>query len=326
VVSFDATYTPTSPRSLGGLTVFLDLNGDGLLDAGDPSTTTAADGSYSFSGEPAGTYLVDLLPTVGLATLDPVGGEGAVNIGAGGTATQNFRVILYSPVGPIPVTPLGTSIYGSGNTDANTAYVHGLYEVILFRAPEPAGLALYVGELNQGVSRATVAFQIINSPEHRLDQVTYYYQTYLGRNPDPAAEGYVAFLENGGSERQVVEMLVTSPEYQAKHASNTDFITDLANKILGGSNSAIVNFWNSALNSGTTRLEMATEFINSDASANLEVTGFFAEYLHEFSPTDNIWVQFAETGTEALGQIAADILADPIAQTFYNNGAATVGS
>jgi hypothetical protein len=37
-------------------------------------------------------------------------------------------------------------------------------------------------------------------------------------------------------------------------------------------------------------------------------------------------VQFAETGTEALGQIAADILADPIAQTFYNNGAATVGS
>ncbi|HUG89238.1 MAG TPA: ice-binding family protein, partial [Planctomycetaceae bacterium] len=43
---------------LPGLTVFLDTNGNGSLDAGEKQTTTDADGSYSFTGLNAGTYLV----------------------------------------------------------------------------------------------------------------------------------------------------------------------------------------------------------------------------------------------------------------------------
>ncbi|WP_452225826.1 SdrD B-like domain-containing protein, partial [Lacinutrix cladophorae] len=35
--------------------VFADLDGDGVLDAGEPTGTTAADGTYTIDGVPAGT-------------------------------------------------------------------------------------------------------------------------------------------------------------------------------------------------------------------------------------------------------------------------------
>ena len=41
---------PGAEPGLPGVTVFLDLDQDGRLDEGEPSTVTAADGSYSFTG------------------------------------------------------------------------------------------------------------------------------------------------------------------------------------------------------------------------------------------------------------------------------------
>ncbi|WP_452232095.1 hypothetical protein, partial [Lacinutrix sp. MEBiC02595] len=37
------------------VTVFADLDGDGVLDAGEPTATTATDGTYTTGGVPAGT-------------------------------------------------------------------------------------------------------------------------------------------------------------------------------------------------------------------------------------------------------------------------------
>ncbi|MGD1278787.1 MAG: hypothetical protein ABR964_16360 [Tepidisphaeraceae bacterium] len=49
---------------LAGRTVYLDLNNNGTWDAGEPTTTTAADGSYTFDNLGAGTYHVgEVLPT-----------------------------------------------------------------------------------------------------------------------------------------------------------------------------------------------------------------------------------------------------------------------
>jgi hypothetical protein len=45
-------------NGLSGWTIFLDTNGDGDLDGGEPSTTTGGDGSYSFVGLSVGTYKV----------------------------------------------------------------------------------------------------------------------------------------------------------------------------------------------------------------------------------------------------------------------------
>ena len=47
-----------SELGLAGWTIFLDGNGNGTLDAGETSTVTASDGSYSFTGLAAGNYVV----------------------------------------------------------------------------------------------------------------------------------------------------------------------------------------------------------------------------------------------------------------------------
>jgi hypothetical protein len=43
---------------LPGVTVFLDLNNNGIVDFGEPTTTSNANGEYSFTGLQAGTYIV----------------------------------------------------------------------------------------------------------------------------------------------------------------------------------------------------------------------------------------------------------------------------
>ena len=49
-----------------GVTLFLDTNGNGVLDNGELSDVTDSDGNYSFIGVPAGTYtLVEVLPEEG---------------------------------------------------------------------------------------------------------------------------------------------------------------------------------------------------------------------------------------------------------------------
>jgi hypothetical protein len=54
---------PAGNPGLAGWTVFLDLNNDGKLDSGDPSTTTDANGNYTFANLPTQTYLVrEILP------------------------------------------------------------------------------------------------------------------------------------------------------------------------------------------------------------------------------------------------------------------------
>jgi hypothetical protein len=43
---------------VGGSTIFIDLDRDGLQDAGEPTTSTQSDGSYAFSGLTPGAYVV----------------------------------------------------------------------------------------------------------------------------------------------------------------------------------------------------------------------------------------------------------------------------
>jgi subtilisin family serine protease len=60
---------------LAGFTVFVDLDRDGLQDRAEPSTTTAADGTYvlrNYSG--AGTYQVRVVPQTGYSQTTPASG------------------------------------------------------------------------------------------------------------------------------------------------------------------------------------------------------------------------------------------------------------
>lgn len=76
----DGSYTPGDP-GLGGITVFLDVNGTGQLDAGDKQTITDSHGAYQIGGLTTGTYIVlQNLPTgvkqvAGPTSVDVIGGQ-----------------------------------------------------------------------------------------------------------------------------------------------------------------------------------------------------------------------------------------------------------
>jgi hypothetical protein len=65
---------------LSGQTVFLDTNDNGILDSGETSTTTDAQGAYSFADLAAGTYHVVQIPSSGEQVLEPAGSGGTQSV------------------------------------------------------------------------------------------------------------------------------------------------------------------------------------------------------------------------------------------------------
>ncbi|HYO09278.1 MAG TPA: carbohydrate-binding protein [Tepidisphaeraceae bacterium] len=80
---------------VGGLTVFLDADGDALLDAGEASTTSSAAAGYSFASVPAGTYTVRVLAGLGYVQAAAL----AVVVSGGGSATSNAGVERHAYAG-----------------------------------------------------------------------------------------------------------------------------------------------------------------------------------------------------------------------------------
>ena len=64
-------WTPTD-RPLAGVTVYIDLNGNGQLDPRDPRTTTNANGAYHFDGLAPGSYLVAQVVAPGARQAFPI--------------------------------------------------------------------------------------------------------------------------------------------------------------------------------------------------------------------------------------------------------------
>jgi hypothetical protein len=74
-----------------GWTVFLDLNHSGVLDSGDVTNVTDANGNYRFFQLPAGTYIVRAAPVATWKPTFPGSGAKTVTLSAGGTASnKNF--------------------------------------------------------------------------------------------------------------------------------------------------------------------------------------------------------------------------------------------
>ena len=81
----------TTRPGQAGNTVYIDINGNGRLDPGEPSAVTSSDGYYSFSGLPSGTYEVRLVPEPGRRLTTPGNGTYTVTVAPGQPAADvNF--------------------------------------------------------------------------------------------------------------------------------------------------------------------------------------------------------------------------------------------
>ena len=91
---WDADKSPYESKwevKLSGWTIYLDNNNNGVLDAGDTSTTTDSHGAYKFTGLVAGTYHVHEVQQAGWVGITPVSGVYNVTLTAGGKVkNENF--------------------------------------------------------------------------------------------------------------------------------------------------------------------------------------------------------------------------------------------
>src|SRR5262249_22653456 len=119
---------------------------------------------------------------------------------------------------------LGSTIVdaASGTLLARAAFVTGLYHNLLNRAPDDAGMGVWVRQLEMGMSRLDVAAAFWRSPEHRTIEVDYFYNTFLRRSADAGGRAaWVNALLNGSTERDILGAILASDEYAARAGSDS---------------------------------------------------------------------------------------------------------
>jgi hypothetical protein len=155
-------------------------------------------------------------------------------------------------------------------TQTPTQLVTSLYQGLLGRLPEAAGLASWTGELAQGVSAGNVAIGIADSPEAKAHLasttaqvfvsnaagtlVHELYETGLGREVERAVLPSYQAAYRTETPAQIAAGIAASPEFLADHGSQTNaaFVTTLYQDGLGRTpDPAGLASWTTALNSGT---------------------------------------------------------------------------
>ena len=221
----------------------------------------------------------------------------ATEDGAGGlTSSESFSITVASTI----------------PHDPTSLYVASLYQNVLGRQPEPAGLALFTTDLRQGASNYSVAARILASPEHLGIEVDGLYQSLLGRQ-EAASErnAWVNSLMNGLTYDQAYQLFLASPEYQALHASDTNFIDSLYQNVLGRAEAtAERDAWLQSLQSGVTRAQVAQRFVTSTEAYTRTIENLYRQDLGRPSDATGLhgWVTALETGALTSEQVEAGFL------------------
>lgn len=118
---------------------------------------------------------------------------------------------------------LGSSEFYADAGGTVGGFLEALYEDVLHRSVDSSGAANFSAELSSGVSRTTVAYEVITSTEGRVDLITSYYERFLHRAPDASGlENWVAQLDSGASDQSVIAGIVSSVEYQTRSPNQPD--------------------------------------------------------------------------------------------------------
>lgn len=305
-----------------GAIVYLDLNNSGTFSPSDPSAATNAAGNFTLKWPTAGTYTLRLATYPGDIVTSSNGGAESVTISDGTlTTAPGFTVVQTSVVLPLTYNP---SPFGTNNPDLATAEVTGLYNLILGHAPDPTGLAAWVSALNSGTPLSTLSTTLLNSPEYETLLILSYYKNFLNTTPTVGAVNeWVGFMQAGMSVNQVVTNFLNTPEYNALHPSDDSFIESLYANFFGRSAASWeLSAWDTALASGTTRLDAILSFVNNSATNERELDGLYAEFLAR--PPDSagltFWTAALQAGTPLIS-VAADFGSSP---DFVSRANATV--
>ena len=289
---------------LAGRYVYADLNHDGTFDDGDTSPITDAGGFFAFTNVAAGS--AGIFEATGLDASDRYVVDQFHTEGDGGVS---IAAVPYSPIAPVPVVP--SPFTATPDTNPESAYVRSLYLAVLGRAGGEAEVDGWMAKEGHGMTRQEVARGFVNSVEHRQQQVEADYEEYLHRGPDSRSVFWVDELLAGVSEETVTRGFLESPEYQAAHTDPADLVRDLYLDVLGrrGETTGLAA-WQSALATGMSRGAAESYFVESAEAIDQIVEGFYAAYLHRQRETEtsDFWVRMLAQPDGSATDVATGVL------------------
>lgn len=314
---------------LAGRTVFLDLNNNGILDAGEPSSFTDASGAYSFTSLAAGNFVVRQVLWGGDLLSAPPSGSFTLNLGPDSNfSNQNFGDVIPSSIVPLALPPQ-TGFPPQGN--ANADFVEAIYRAVLNRNADTGGLASWTGVLASGqATRLQAAQGITTSPERFGLEVNAFYQTLLGRSADAQGKTHwVQQMENGVREEQVAAAFLGSAENLNK--GDKHFVEGLYESVLGRIGDPVGEAgWLDALGDNAagnpthtptlTHVQVINDFLFSSESLDRLVTGYYQTFLQRQADPGglNAWANELHSGAPFLS-VGQEFLAS---DEFYSIAAA----
>jgi hypothetical protein len=200
---------------------------------------------------------------------------------------------------------------------ANQNEVSQAYLDLLNRPVDPAGLAYWTNQLDQGADRGNIAQQLTHSSEYFANIIIApAYQKYLGRSPDAQGSAYwVGQMQNHGltDERLEAGFIGSNEFYQ--HAGGTDklWVDAMYTDLLGRpADPGGETYWTMQLANGAQRSDVAYGFADSLERETQRVDADYTHFLRRAADPGGVsyWVgQFAQGATNEdliAGFIASD--------------------
>jgi len=195
---------------------------------------------------------------------------------------------------------------------ANQAYVTRLYEVLLQRAPDSAGLASFTDQLNQGTSQQDVVQQFLDSTEFQQVEVSNLY-TQLGvTSTSSQITSGANFLAGGGTVQQLASQILTTDSFfnQQGGGTNQGYVDALYQTVLLRTGSAAeTQSYVNQLNAGASRASVVNTILGSNEATTLVVQSLYLRLLGRLPDAAGSqgFVSDLENGTslnEVITQIA----------------------
>ncbi len=182
------------------------------------------------------------------------------------------------------------------------ALVAQMYQDLLQRPADAAGLANWSAALDHGASPTQVALDLAQSAEGRALQVQTLYQQFLHRGADPSGlNGFAQALAAGQTLEQIATALATSAEYYQTRGGATDsgFLSalyqDAFSRPIDASGAATHA---QALASGETRAQVVDAVFASTELQQDIVAHDYQSFLHRAADADGLshWTQALQHG------------------------------
>ena len=136
---------------------------------------------------------------------------------AGGIATFLTLFGEGASAESIQAAIIGSAEFANRSGGSDGGFLAALYQDLLNRPVDAAGLATFTGQLATGTTRSAVVEELLTSTEYRSDLIASYYQAYLDRPADRGGiSTFLGQLARGASNDAVQAALLGSAEFYAE--------------------------------------------------------------------------------------------------------------